>query len=96
MDERIDTFLTDILELEGVSAASIRDGVRTYLVVYENLVRDTEPDPKNRDAAARVWRKLCRQKVAEEITNHTGTPLGEFWKLVLSALDSTGAPPTKN
>jgi hypothetical protein len=96
MDERIDSFLTHILELKGVSAASIRDGVRSYLVVYENLVRDTEPDPKNRDAAARVWRKLYRQKVAEEITNHTGTPLGEFRKLVLSAVDSTGAPPTKN
>jgi hypothetical protein len=43
MDERIDAFLKDVQELEGVSLTAIRDGVRSYLAVYENLVRDTEP-----------------------------------------------------
>ena len=41
MDERIDAFLKDVHELEGVSLTAIRDGVRSYLAVYENLVRDT-------------------------------------------------------
>ena len=54
MDERIDAFLKDVHELEGVSLTAIRDGVRSYLSVYENLVRDTEPDPNNREAAARA------------------------------------------
>jgi hypothetical protein len=57
MDERIDAFLKDVHELEGVSLTAIRDGVRSYLAVYENLVRDTEPDPNNREAAARAWDK---------------------------------------
>ncbi len=48
----MDAFLKGILELEGVSANAIRDCVRCYLAVYQNLVRDTEPDPKNREAAS--------------------------------------------
>lgn len=86
MDERIDAFLKDVLNLEGVPASAIRDGVRSYMAVYENLVRDTEPDPKNREEAARDWRKLCRQRVAEEVAKHAGTPAGEHWKVVLSVL----------
>ena len=54
MDERIDAFLKDVQELEGVPASAIRDGVRSYLAIYENLVRDTEPDPKSREEAARI------------------------------------------
>jgi len=62
--------------------------------VYENLVRDTEPDPKNREEAARDWRKLCRWRVAEEVTKHAGTPAGEHWKVVLGVIDSASGPPT--
>ena len=49
MDERIDAFLKDVQELAGISLTAIRDGVRSYLTVYENLVRDTEPDPACND-----------------------------------------------
>ena len=54
-------------------ASAIRDGVRSYMAVYKNLVRDTEPDPKNREEAARDWRKLCRRRVAEEVAKNAGT-----------------------
>ena len=74
MDERIDAFLKDVQELEGVSLTAISDGVRSYLAVYENLVRDTEPDPNNREAAARAWDRLCREQVAEEVAKHAGRP----------------------
>jgi hypothetical protein len=93
MDERIDAFLKDVQELEGISLTAIRGGVRSYLAVYENLVRDTQPDPNNREAAARAWDKLCREQVVEEVTKHAGTPAGEHWKLVLSVIDSVNGPP---
>ena len=96
MDERIDAFLKGILELEGVSANAICDGVRSYLAVYQNLVRDTEPDPKNREAAARAWLNLCRAQVTEEVAKHAGTPAGEHWKFVLSVIDSANGPPHQN
>jgi hypothetical protein len=90
MEERIDAFLKDVLELEGVPASAIRDGVRSYMAVYENLVR--EPDPKNREEAARDWRKLCRRRVAEKVGKNAGTPAGEHWRIVLSVIDSASGP----
>jgi hypothetical protein len=36
----------------------------------------------------RDWRKLCRQRVAEEVAKLAGTPAGEHWKAVLSVTDS--------
>jgi hypothetical protein len=59
MDERIESFLKDVLELKGVPPTAIRDGVHSYLAIYENLVRDTEPDVGKREAAAREWRNRC-------------------------------------
>ena len=92
MDERIDAFLEDAQELDGVSLTMIRDGIRSCLAVYDNLARDTEPDPNNREGAARAWGKLCRQQVAEEVARHAGSPEGEHWKLVLSVVDSANGP----
>jgi phosphoenolpyruvate synthase/pyruvate phosphate dikinase len=96
MDERIDAFLKDMQELEGVDANTIRDGVRSYLAVYENLVRDTETELHKRDEAAQAWHKLCRERVAEEVAQRAGTPAGEHWKLVLSVIDSAARSPLKN
>jgi hypothetical protein len=97
MDERINAFLKDVQELDGVSLTAIQDGVRSYLAVYENLVRDTEPDPNDREAAARAWGKLCREHVAEEVAKHAGTPAGKHWKLVLSVVENAnGLPQTNN
>jgi hypothetical protein len=83
MDERIDAFLKDVQELEGLSLTTIRDGVGSYLAVYENLVCDTEPDPNNREVAAQACHKpcprardtraMCRGRVAEEMRRRTGT-----------------------
>jgi hypothetical protein len=56
MDERIQAFLKDVLEPEGVDASAIRDGIRSYLAVYENLVRYTETELHKREEAAEAWR----------------------------------------
>ena len=96
MDERIDSFLKDVLELHGVPPTAIRDGLRSYLSIYENLVRDTEPDARKREAAAREWRTRCRERVAEEMAKAAGSPTAEHWKSVLSIIDSSdGSPPSK-
>ena len=88
MDERIEAFLKDVVDLEGVDANTVHEGVRAYLAVYEDMVRDGEPERDKRDEAARSWRKLCRERVAKEVMNHKGTPMAEHWKLVLSVIDS--------
>jgi hypothetical protein len=96
MDERIEAFLNDVVDLEGVDANTVHDGVRAYLAVYEDMVRDGEPERHKRDEAAKSWRKLCRERVAKEVTNHKGTPMAEHWKLVLSVIDDPARFPLKD
>ena len=74
----------------------IRDGLRSYLSIYENLVRDTEPDVRKREAAAREWRTRCRERVAEEMTKAVGTPAAEHWNLVLRLIATADGPPPKS
>ena len=83
------------MELKGVPPTAIRDGIHSYLAIYENLVRDTEPDVRKREAAAREWRSRCRERVAEEMAKAAGSLEAEHWKTVLSILDtSDGSPPS--
>jgi hypothetical protein len=96
MDERIEAFLNDVLGLEGADANTVYDGVRAYLAVYEDMVRDGEPERDKRDEGAKSWRKLCRERVAKEVMNHKGTPMAEHWKLVLSVIDSPARFPLKD
>jgi hypothetical protein len=88
MDERIEAFLNDVLRLEGADANTVREGVRAFLAVYEDMVRDGEPERHKRDEAAKSWRKLCRERMAKEVMNRKSTPMAEHWKLVLSVIDS--------
>jgi hypothetical protein len=45
-NERIDAFLKDVLETRRRVVNAIRDGIRSYVAVYENLVRDPEQDKR--------------------------------------------------
>jgi len=47
MDERIEAFLHDVLRLEGADANTVSEGVRAYLAVYEDMVRDGAPERHN-------------------------------------------------
>ena len=42
MDERIEAFLKDVVDLEGVDANTVHEGVRAYLAVYEDIWSATE------------------------------------------------------
>ena len=46
MNERIDVFLKDMLEIRRRLIDAICDGIRSYVAVYENLVRDPEQDKR--------------------------------------------------
>ena len=87
MDQRIKSFVGDVLELAGEDPDVIRDEVRVALGDYEAIFRAQEPNRRTRDQAADACRTLCRARVAEEFERHRETPIAEHLKLVLNVID---------
>jgi len=92
MDERIESFLADVLALEGEDANAIREGVRIALADYEQLFRVQEVNKRMQDKAAHACHALCRARVVEEIQRRKGTPTAEHLKLVLSVVNGPRFP----
>ena len=86
MDQRIESFLTDVLALAGEELDAVREGVRVALADCEALFRVQETNKRIRDKAARVCRALCRARVAEELLRRRGTRIAEHLTLVLFEL----------
>jgi ethanolamine utilization microcompartment shell protein EutL len=87
VDQRIESFLGDVLALAGEEPDAVRDGVRVALAKCEAIFRLQEPKKPMRDQAAHACRALCRARVAEELQRRRGTRIGEHLKLVLSNID---------
>ena len=91
MDQRIESFLGDVLALAGERPDAVPEGVRRALAKCEAIFRLQEPKKRMRDQAAHACRALCRARVAEELQRRRGTRIGEHLKLVLSIIDRDGA-----
>ena len=87
MDERIESFLADVLALEGEDETGIREGVRVALADYEQIFRAQEVNKRMKDKAAHACHALCRTRVLEEIQRRKETRTAEHLKLVLSVID---------
>ena len=87
MDERIESFLADVLALEDENLNAIREGVRIALADYEQIFRAQELNRRMKEKAAHACRALCRVRVVEEIQRRKGTPTADHLKLVLSVID---------
>jgi hypothetical protein len=69
MDQRIESFLADVLALAGEAPDAVRKGVRVALADCEAIFRAQEPNKRMRDQAARVSRALCRTRVVAEMVS---------------------------
>jgi hypothetical protein len=87
MDQRIESFLADVLALAGENPDAIREGVRVALAKCEAIFRLQEPNKRMRDQTARVCRALCRTRVVAEMYQRRGTRIAEHLRLVLSIID---------
>ena len=87
MDQRIESFLADVLALTGEQPDAIREGVRVALNDCEAIFLAQETNKRMRDQAARVCRALCRTRVVAEMHQRRGTRLAEHLKLVLRIID---------
>jgi ethanolamine utilization microcompartment shell protein EutL len=87
VDQRIESFLADVLALAGEDPDAIREGVRVALADCEEVFRAQETNKRMKDKAAHACQALCRARVAEELQRSRGTRIGEHLKLVLSIID---------
>ena len=90
MDQRIESFLGDVLALAGEEPDAVRGGGAGALAKCEAIFRLQEPKKRMRDQAAHACRALCRARVADELQRRRGTRIGEHLKLVLNVIDRRG------
>ena len=95
MDQRIESFLADVLALAGEELDVVRDEVRVALGDYAAIFWAQEPNKLMKDKAVRGCRVLCRDRVAEELEHRRGTPIAEHLKLVLTIIDRQVQPCVK-
>jgi hypothetical protein len=90
MDQRIESFLTDVLALAGEEPEAVRQGVRVALADCEAIFRAQETNTRMKDQTARVSRALCRARVVAEMYQRRGTQIAEHLTLVLWIIDRQG------
>jgi len=90
MDQRIETFLTDVLALAGEEPEAVSQGVRRALGDCEAVFRAQQRYKHMRDQTALICRALCRSRVIAEMDQRRGTRLAEHLKLVLTTIDRQG------
>jgi hypothetical protein len=73
MDQRIESFLGDVLALAGEEPDAVPEGVRRALAKCEAIFRLQEPKKRMRDQAALVSRALFRARVTDELQRRRGT-----------------------
>jgi hypothetical protein len=86
-DARIESFLADVLALEGESPEAIRDGVHIALTDCEEIYRAQEVNRRMKDKAAHACHALCRVRIVEEMQHRKGTATADHLKFVLSAIE---------
>jgi hypothetical protein len=89
MDERIETFLLDVLEDEGKNSDIVRENTRRYLAAYEEMFRAEEVQDHKKDEAAQRCRDWCRKRVLQEIDHREGTEAADHLRIVLHAIESS-------
>ena len=86
-DGRIESFLADILALEGEEPNAIREGVQVAIADCEQIFRAQEVNRRMKDKAAHACHALCRARILEEIKHRKGTATSEHLRVVLSVID---------
>jgi hypothetical protein len=67
MDQRIESFLADVLALAGEEPDAVREGVRVAIADCEALFRVLEPNKRMKDKAAHACHAPCRARVVEPL-----------------------------
>ena len=95
MDQRIESFLGDVLALAGEEPDAVPEGVRRALARCEAIFRLQEPKKRMRDQAAHACRALCRASVSRGVAAPQGNahPGAQRHRPAAGALREQGASP---
>ena len=88
-DARIESFLADVLALEGEKPDAIREGVHVALGDCEEIFKAQEVNRRMKDKAAHACHALCRARIVEDMRRRKGTATAEHLKFVLSVIDGS-------
>ena len=88
-DARIESFLADVLALEGENPDAIREGVHVALGDCEEIFKAQEVNRRMKDKAAHACHALCRARILEDMRRRKGTATAEHLKFVLSVIDGS-------
>ena len=91
-DVRTESFLADILALEGESPDAIREGVNVALADCEQIFKAQEVNKRMKDKAAHACHVLCRARIIEEMQRQKGTASEEHLMSVLKIIDGPHSP----
>jgi hypothetical protein len=83
-DARMESFLADVLALEG---ESLEAGVHIALTDCEEIYRAQEVNRRMKDKAVHACHALCRARIVEEMQRRKGTATAEHLKFVLNVID---------
>src|SRR5262245_31854757 len=75
-DDDLKTFMRDVLALEGLEPNRVRRMTLFYVTEYDRTFRGVQR-----------CRKLCCQRVTEEITRCEGTPTADHLRTVLNVIN---------
>jgi hypothetical protein len=91
-DVRTESFLADVLALEGESPETIREGVNVALADCEQIFKAQEVNKRMKDKAAHACHVLCRARIIEEMRRRKGTASEEYLRSVLRIIDGPHLP----
>ena len=94
MDKRVESFLADVLALEGEDANTTREAVRGALEDCGEIFRAQEANRRMKDKAAQACHAFCHARVVEEIQRRKGMPTADHLKQVLSVIEGPHFPST--
>jgi hypothetical protein len=86
-EARVDSFLADVLAIEGENPDTIREGVQVALGDCEEVFKAQEVNRRMKDKAAHACRALCRVRILEDMRRRKGTATAEYLKFVLSVIE---------
>jgi hypothetical protein len=86
-DARVESFLADVLALEGEDPDTIREGVHVALGDCEEVFKAQEVHRRMKDKAAHACRAVCRARLFQEMKLIKGTATAEHMKFVLRVID---------